>query len=634
MRAGILLLVLLIATGVVYVDALPTVEWHKNYMIFPGLNAAYGLFVRNKIFVVGTSSDTAYLLGLELNGKMFLTMIYEQKGPDVFNDVYATGDYIYMVGRTSVKDIILGYMPKFLIMKIDYEGKILWSVSKSYGYGYGICVTKDRVIAVGASGFFLAYDGWLIICDHSGNVLVDVKWKGDYADLFSDVACSGNYIYVVGCTNSYGNGGYDILLVKYDMNGNMIWNKTYGGAGNEIGEGIYVDRSSIYIVGYEGDDVIVLACDLDGNLKWMRKWGGSGDDYGMDIVRCGDSIYVAGCTSSYGAGSFDVLLLRYTLDGDLKWYFTWGTSSSERGYGIAYCLKKLYVVGSIDTSKIFVLCMDISHNLTVNLPTKDFWCMAGGINKTGKKVAFNLIEGSYQVKVPEILSLDDERYVFNEWSDGETDATRTIELEDDLDLTAEYTRQFYVRVASPYGTTSGEGWYDEGSTATISVSSTTVDQGNYTKRIFLGWKSGGVTVSTTPTYTFTVNQPYEFTAEWKTRYYVQVISEYGTPTGTGWYDKGSTATVSISTTKVEGIPFNKVFKGWRDQSGSIVSTSSTYTFTVNQPVTLTAVWEQELNMMVVLAGVAVIVIIILIAVIAKSRKPKERVYVPPPPPPP
>ncbi|RLE59135.1 MAG: hypothetical protein DRJ32_05190, partial [Thermoprotei archaeon] len=487
MKAGILLLVLLVAASIAYVNALPTVEWHKNYMILPGSNIAYGLFVRNKIFVVGTSSDAAYLLGLELNGKMFLTMIYEQKGLDVFNDVYATGDYIYMVGRTSAKDIALGYIPKFLIMKIDYEGKILWSVSKSYGYGYGICVTRDRVIAVGASGIFLVYDGWLIICDHDGNVLVDVKWKGNYADLFSDVACSGNYIYVVGCTNSYGNGGYDILLVKYDMNGNMIWNKTYGGAGNEIGEGIYVDRSGIYIVGYGDNDVIVLACDLNGNLKWMKKWGGSGDDFGTGIVRCGDSIYVAGYTSSYGVGSHDVLLLRYTLDGDLKWYFTWGTSSSERGYGIAYCLKKLYIVGSTDTSKIFVLCMDISHNLTVDLPTEDFWCRVGGINRTGKKIVFNLVEGSYQVKVPEILSLGDERYVFNEWSDGETDATRTIELEDDLDLTAEYTRQFYVRVTSPYGTTSGEGWYDEGSTATISVSSTTVDQGNYTKRIFLGW---------------------------------------------------------------------------------------------------------------------------------------------------
>jgi len=112
-------------------------------------------------------------------------------------------------------------------------------------------------------------------------------------------------------------------------------------------------------------------------------------------------------------------------------------------------------------------------------------------------------------------------------------------------------------------------------------------------------------------------------ANWKTQYYVKVISEYGDPQGEGWYDEGSEATITISTTKIEGVLYNKVFKGWRNQSGDIVSTSPTYTFTVNQPVVLTAVWDQEPNEIVMLAGSVLVVataIVLLTIVVVKSRK--------------
>ncbi|RLE71531.1 MAG: hypothetical protein DRZ80_08305 [Thermoprotei archaeon] len=90
--------------------------------------------------------------------------------------------------------------------------------------------------------------------------------------------------------------------------------------------------------------------------------------------------------------------------------------------------------------------------------------------------------------------------------------------------------------------------------------------------------------------------------------------------------------VSISNTLIQGFPFNMVFKGWRDENGNAISASSKYTLIVNAPKTLTAVWEQEINLMAVAIIVAIAAIIVITALI-KTKKRKE-VYLPPPLPPP
>ena len=164
-------------------------------------------------------------------------------------------------------------------------------------------------------------------------------------------------------------------------------------------------------------------------------------------------------------------------------------------------------------------------------------------------------------------------------------------------------------------------WCVTGKNVTIEVSPQIVQYSDVIRKVFTSW-SGDV-ISSEPKITIFVNSPMSIIANWKTQYYVKVISEYGDPQGEGWYDEGSEATITISTTKIEGVLYNKVFKGWRNQSGDIVSTSPTYTFTVNQPVVLTAVWDQEPNEIVMLAGSVLVVataIVLLTIVVVKSRK--------------
>ena len=106
---------------------------------------------------------------------------------------------------------------------------------------------------------------------------------------------------------------------------NFIWHKTWGDLWDDHGDDIAIDTlDNIYVVGYTttvlGDkDIVLLKFDLDGILQWERIWGGSGDiDYILGLfVDSSNNIYATGETNSYGAGNRDIVLLKYeAVDND------------------------------------------------------------------------------------------------------------------------------------------------------------------------------------------------------------------------------------------------------------------------------------------------------------------------------
>ncbi|MEM1554724.1 MAG: prenyltransferase/squalene oxidase repeat-containing protein [Thermoproteota archaeon] len=118
------------------------------------------------------------------------------------------------------------------------------------------------------------------------------------------------------------------------------------------------------------------------------------------------------------------------------------------------------------------------------------------------------------------------------------------------------------------------------------------------------------------------------------KYFILVSSQYGVATGSGWYKTGETATISISSIIVEKDFFtNAIFEGWR-LDGSIVSTSPTYSFVVDRPITLVASWRTEVKPFTIglMTVVILIVIVPVTVIIAKRRKPTLPRAQPPPQP--
>jgi len=132
----------------------------------------------------------------------------------------------------------------------------------------------------------------------SQQILVNEEWQTEegtqvfYDKSKTTIDGQGN-IYIVGSTfNSYGN--YDILTAKYNTNGQLLWYAQYDGAGNgqDYGISIAVDNSyNVFVTGtafidsQNNNDLILIKYNSNGDLQWTRTYNGtaSGNDYGADL---------------------------------------------------------------------------------------------------------------------------------------------------------------------------------------------------------------------------------------------------------------------------------------------------------------------------------------------------------------
>jgi len=202
-------------------------------------------------------------------------------------------------------------------------------------------------------------DFYIVKTDSEG----DVEWSKNYGDTKDDgayaVAQTGDGGYVVaGDTKSYGAGLTDLWLIKIDSQGEMVWDKVYGGAKGEaaysilvLGDGGYLMTGSTASYGAGSNDLWVLKTDADGTVLWNNTYGGTKSDMGNEIIPTSDGGYmIVGETSSYGAGWNDVWLLKMSSDGSIMWNHTYGGSKDDKGIGITEASDGGYViVGSTES---------------------------------------------------------------------------------------------------------------------------------------------------------------------------------------------------------------------------------------------------------------------------------------------
>lgn len=236
-------------------------------------------------------------------------------------------------------------------------------------------------------------------------------------------------------------------------------------------------------------------------------------------------------------------------------------------------------------------------------------------NKTYSSIppAFIWTPGSaHNLEIPSLVDTGSgTRYVFTSWDDGETSVSRTISQGGVY--TANYTTQYQLIIESAYGQPEGEGWYDSGSTASISAAST---EGATTRQIFNGW-SGDFT-GTIANASVNMDSPKAITANWRTEHLLTIESAYGEPKGEGWYGSGSTATISV--TSPEGTIIRQVFQGW---SGDFTGDSASASVTMNGPKTITAIWKTDYTQLYFVAGGGAVILGAIIALfVAKSRSKK------------
>ena len=156
--------------------------------------------------------------------------------------------------------------------------------------------------------------------------------------------------------------------------------------------------------------------------------------------------------------------------------------------------------------------------ITITAPNQIAVTIDNTIQNSGP-VTVTVSPGKHTISVPQTVSLAlGSRLMFDHWSDGSTLATRTVDLEDDTNLTLVYVTQYELTLTDPAAT--GSGWYDQGLVAGISIPSTEPCQGILAAlgctNNFQGWYENGNLIASTNSASITMTSPHTLDTQWTT----------------------------------------------------------------------------------------------------------------------
>jgi len=147
-----------------------------------------------------------------------------------------------------------------------------------------------------------------------------VQWSQTYGGTSYDQAYTllqtpdGGFV-LAGETESWGNGLSDMLLVKTDPNGVLLWYKTYGGPGFEYAhaliqtlDGGFALVGSTTSYGAGSRDMWFVKTDIDGLMQWNKAFGGTGYDYASALLQTPDGGFVI--AGSVNNGDQDMWLVK------------------------------------------------------------------------------------------------------------------------------------------------------------------------------------------------------------------------------------------------------------------------------------------------------------------------------------
>ncbi|MBL0256556.1 MAG: T9SS type A sorting domain-containing protein [Bacteroidetes bacterium] len=260
------------------------------------------------------------------------------------------GGYV-IVGASD--DCALCYQDVF-VAKADEYGDLIWR--KSFGdtmsdVGRAIWQTIDggyivagKTYSFGAAVLGAGFaDVFLMKLDAQGDIDWCSMMGGANFDGAESIQQTRDGGYIVGCnTLSFGAGVYEIMLIKLDQLGHIVWTRTLGDTGHDFLSAVRQTDDGGYIISGSTssftpplEDVALIKTDSLGYPVWVKTYGGSDYEkaYGLDITMDGGYI-MSGWTVSFGGAYAEMYVIKTDASGDTLWTKIYGGGSGDYAYNI------------------------------------------------------------------------------------------------------------------------------------------------------------------------------------------------------------------------------------------------------------------------------------------------------------
>jgi len=257
------------------------------------------------------------------------------------------GDYVDLKHNLNTTQLVVDITGKQSLDPMG--GALAWK--RTYGgtsgdYAHSMIQTRDGGYALAGDTWSYGagnFDFWLVKTDAAGNALWNRTYGGTGEDEVRFVIQTNDGGYALaGYTKSYGAGDRDFWLVKTDGSGNLQWNKTYGGIGGETAysviqtaDGGYALAGDTNSYGAGSFDFWLVKTDSSGTKQWNKTYGGAGWDQAFSVVQTGDGGYaIAGLTASFGAVLYDFLLVKTDASGTMQWNKIYGGAGYDDAFSV------------------------------------------------------------------------------------------------------------------------------------------------------------------------------------------------------------------------------------------------------------------------------------------------------------
>lgn len=353
MKKDLTLVILVFFNSAVWLSAqIPDTLWTRTYggashdigyYVYPTHDSGFCIAGYTASF--GGGVQNAYLLRLNSDGDTLWTRYYGGTSYDGAHCVLETEDDGFLI--TGFAESYGAAGKNLYLIRTDPDGDTVWT--KVYGgnlqdVGYALCPAHGGGYIVvgyrdGPSGWVKG-NFWFLKIDTDGDTL----WTKVYGGAGEDYGISIRQTpdgYIIAGVNTYASaGGKDLWLIKTDMDGDTLWTRVYGGTLEDVGYGVNTTADGGFIVtGYRdgsgswtAGDLWLLKTDSLGDTLWTQVYGAAGEDFGFDVFEVDDGYIIGG---QYGYGSTkDVWLVRTDTDGDTLWTKRYGGIYDESCLGM------------------------------------------------------------------------------------------------------------------------------------------------------------------------------------------------------------------------------------------------------------------------------------------------------------